>query len=210
LKTISDVYQKISSIQNAVNDKQRGIVLKSVKEILAGLKHITVKLESVEKSFSEFGIESYSEKISIRCGHLFGKSKLIYETHLKTFSDNNLPIFKLDDNLENQLRDFYHYLYYTCYYSGRIVLVRGEQPDINEHKRISGALGEFCNNGEANQDLAATGLLAQILVNELTEKRETSDYKMNNKLIGELAIPDNICSDYERTLDLVEKCGVKV
>jgi uncharacterized protein (UPF0332 family) len=207
MSDFKDFYQKLVSIPNlVVKYRKEDEVRNALKDIMNFLELVKTKVGGVDESIVKQGRQKYSTMIKDRCDHLYARAEEIYNKSLKEHVDADEVFVPGSSEKINDLRDFYHYLYYTVFYAARYTLVFAGEFDISQHREIIKALKSFCADDTSPDKLVEVGDLVITHIKQLESKRNNADYIFNEHIISKLSNTVDLKEDFENVGKIFTRC----
>lgn len=202
---LSDFYQRLVGIKNLVTSKEHEPLAESaINGMLKFLEQVDVTVGKGQVKLRRAAQDDYLSSLKGRIDHLYGRVTTIYAHSLKAYVDKKLIFLPDDEHTINNLRDFYHYLYYTSFFIGRYVLIWNGDKDESQHAKLR---ARFKNITPVNESVSTMASMVIANIDSLSKKRDVADYIINLDRVREFATVETITQDLEHFKSLYDGCG---
>ncbi len=208
---LGDLFQKFMSIPKEVGtDRDAQNIWRKLSSILDDLDTIGAHVPGPDGG-SGSGValvtsarNEYLNMISMRGKHLLAKA-----TDFVDGLGANPPFINVTPPNDQNLRDFYHNIYYSAFYAGRYVLVLEGHFDDSEHKNVPQALQILANRIQLTDTVKFPLLKAtEQCLQELKNYRSKADYVMNTQELSLLATPATVLEAKSKVIQLYSSWGL--
>lgn len=205
---LGDLFQKFMSIPKEIGtDRDAQNTWRKLSSILDDLDTIGAHVPGpggAGVALVPSARNEYLNMLSMRGKHLLAKATAFVDG-----LGENPPFINVTPPNDQELRDFYHNIYYSAFYAGRYILVSEGHFDDSEHKNVPQALQLLANRIQST-DTVKFSLLKETeqCLQELKNYRSKADYVMNTQELSLLATPATVLEAKSKVTQLYSSWGL--
>lgn len=186
---LGDLFQQVMAIPMGVtNEADRQAVWNNLAQVLSDIETLAVQIPATGAALVPTARAEYLEMLAKRGRHLLAKATAFVAA--LGAAPAFVPVNPPEDQ---QLRDFYHHVYYATFYAARFGVVTQGHFDDSEHKAIPTALDALAKKVVSTNPVRHSLLKStESTLQRLKNYRNMADYIMNGAKLSVLATPGTV------------------